>query len=48
VVDVGANVGTVTLLLAKAYPHLNYVVQDLAKVIPGAQEVSGSLQTRPG
>ncbi|KAL0952702.1 hypothetical protein HGRIS_006938 [Hohenbuehelia grisea] len=33
VVDVGANVGTVTLFLAKAFPHLRYIVQDLEFVI---------------
>ncbi|KAF8468546.1 S-adenosyl-L-methionine-dependent methyltransferase [Gautieria morchelliformis] len=37
VVDVGGNLGTVTLTLAKTYPHLNYIVQDLPKVIPGAE-----------
>ncbi|KAF8501363.1 S-adenosyl-L-methionine-dependent methyltransferase [Gautieria morchelliformis] len=36
VVDVAGNIGTVTLTLAKAFPHLKYVVQDLGKVIPNA------------
>ncbi|KAF8510757.1 S-adenosyl-L-methionine-dependent methyltransferase [Gautieria morchelliformis] len=38
VVDVAGNVGTVTLILAKAFPHLKYVVQDLGKVIPDASK----------
>lgn len=38
VVDVGGNIGVVTLTLFKTFPHLKYVVQDLPKVIPGAQE----------
>jgi hypothetical protein len=33
VVDVGGSVGTVTLILTKAFPHLRYVVQDLQKVV---------------
>ncbi|KAL0955316.1 hypothetical protein HGRIS_004201 [Hohenbuehelia grisea] len=33
VVDVGANVGSATLTLAKEFPHLHYVVQDLEFVI---------------
>ncbi|KAJ6568457.1 O-methyltransferase-domain-containing protein [Mycena sp. CBHHK59/15] len=33
VVDVGGSVGSVTLKLAKAFPHLKYVVQDLQKEI---------------
>ncbi|KAF8218310.1 S-adenosyl-L-methionine-dependent methyltransferase [Mycena galopus ATCC 62051] len=33
VVDVGGSVGSVTLKLAKAFPHLKYIVQDLQKEI---------------
>ncbi|KAJ7250604.1 S-adenosyl-L-methionine-dependent methyltransferase [Mycena rebaudengoi] len=33
VVDVGGNVGAVTLKLATAFPHLRYIVQDLDKQI---------------
>ncbi|TFK96232.1 S-adenosyl-L-methionine-dependent methyltransferase [Pterulicium gracile] len=33
VVDVGGSLGIVTLLLARKFPHLKYVVQDLPKVI---------------
>lgn len=40
VVDVGGNVGTVTLALAKAFPKPRFVVQDLDKVIPDAEGVS--------
>ncbi|KAL0952687.1 hypothetical protein HGRIS_006926 [Hohenbuehelia grisea] len=38
VVDVGGNVGSVTLPLAKAFPHLHFVVQDLDHVINEAQD----------
>ncbi|KAL0952694.1 hypothetical protein HGRIS_006932 [Hohenbuehelia grisea] len=38
VVDVGGNVGSVTLPIAKSFPHLHYVVQDLEHVIPEAKE----------
>ena len=40
VVDVGGGVGNVTHLLAKAFPHLCYVVQDLENVIIEAHKVS--------
>ncbi|KAJ6460913.1 S-adenosyl-L-methionine-dependent methyltransferase [Mycena sanguinolenta] len=33
VVDVGGSIGSVTLKLAKAFPHLRYIVQDLQKEI---------------
>ncbi|KAI0057865.1 S-adenosyl-L-methionine-dependent methyltransferase [Artomyces pyxidatus] len=33
VVDVGGNVGTVTLTIAKSFPHLKYIVEDQEKVI---------------
>ncbi|KAL0952686.1 hypothetical protein HGRIS_006925 [Hohenbuehelia grisea] len=37
VVDVGANVGTVTLPLAKAFPHLHFILQDLDHAISDAK-----------
>jgi hypothetical protein len=40
VVDVGGGVGTVTLLLAKSFPHLRYVVQDRPAVVPDGIKVS--------
>ncbi|KAF8645329.1 hypothetical protein AX16_007904 [Volvariella volvacea WC 439] len=39
VVDVGGNVGAVSLILAAEYPHLQIVVQDLPSVIQGAKEI---------
>jgi hypothetical protein len=33
VVDVGGSTGSVTHLIAKKFPHLNYVIQDLPKII---------------
>jgi hypothetical protein len=39
VVDVGGNVGTVTLVLKKAFPQLRYVVQDLEKLMPAGEQV---------
>ncbi|KAK7449180.1 hypothetical protein VKT23_013328 [Stygiomarasmius scandens] len=36
VVDVGGGVGSCTLPLCKAFPHLRYVVQDRAAVVPQA------------
>lgn len=38
-VDVGGGTGNLTLLLAKAFPHLKYVVQDLKEVIPEAEKL---------
>ncbi|KAI0068103.1 S-adenosyl-L-methionine-dependent methyltransferase [Artomyces pyxidatus] len=38
VVDVGGSVGTVTILLHKAYPHLKYILQDLEPVIGDAKK----------
>ena len=38
-VDVGGGVGSVTLVLYKAYPHLKYVVQDLPAQNEAAKEV---------
>ena len=40
VVDVGGGIGSTTLILAKAFPHLRYVVQDLDNVIIEAHKVS--------
>jgi O-methyltransferase domain len=42
-VDVAGNIGTVTFTLARAFPHLKYVVQDLGKVIPDARKVGNFL-----
>jgi tRNA G46 methylase TrmB len=39
VVDVGGGAGSLTLLLAKAFPHLKYVVQDLPTVMPESEKV---------
>jgi MinD-like ATPase involved in chromosome partitioning or flagellar assembly len=39
IVDVGGGIGSSTLQLIKAYPHLRYVVQDRAKVITDAARV---------
>jgi 16S rRNA A1518/A1519 N6-dimethyltransferase RsmA/KsgA/DIM1 with predicted DNA glycosylase/AP lyase activity len=39
VVDVGGGAGNLTLLLAKDFPQLKYVVQDLEEVIPQAEKV---------
>jgi len=38
VVDIGGGVGNLTLLLAKDFPQLKYVVQDLETVIPEAEK----------
>ncbi len=40
VVDVGGNVGTVTMLLVKAFPKPRYIIQDIAKVIEDGKNVS--------
>jgi 16S rRNA A1518/A1519 N6-dimethyltransferase RsmA/KsgA/DIM1 with predicted DNA glycosylase/AP lyase activity len=40
VVDIGAGAGNLTLLLAKEFPQLKYVVQDLERVIPEAENVT--------
>jgi len=37
-VDIGGNVGDLTLTLAKAFPHLNYVVQDRENQILQAEK----------
>lgn len=38
VVDVGGNVGSVTQILARKFSKPQFVVQDLAKVIPGSKQ----------
>jgi tRNA1(Val) A37 N6-methylase TrmN6 len=40
VVDIGGNLGTVTLTLAKTFEKPQFVIQDLGKVIGGAKGVS--------
>lgn len=42
VVDVGGGVGGTCLPLAKAYPHLNFVIQDRQAVIEKGTTVSVS------
>jgi hypothetical protein len=39
VVDIGGNLGTVTQTLARQFSNPQFVIQDKAKVIPGAQGV---------
>lgn len=38
VVDVGAGVGTSAMLVARAFPHLRFVIQDTPKVVQDAQK----------
>ena len=38
-VDVGGGVGTQTMILARAHPHLRYVVQDRAETLVQAKHV---------
>jgi len=38
IVDVGGNVGSVTQILARHFSKPQYVIQDLAKVIPGSKQ----------
>ncbi|KII87317.1 hypothetical protein PLICRDRAFT_699701 [Plicaturopsis crispa FD-325 SS-3] len=50
VVDVGGGVGSQSLTIAKAFPHVNLVVQDRASVIPNGEqfwntELPGALQS---
>ena len=40
VCDVGASVGTVSIPLLKAFPHLKIVDQDLPEVVARAKDVS--------
>jgi O-methyltransferase domain len=44
VVDVGGGVGSTTLQLMKAYPHLRYLVQDRPNVIADGIKVRLSRQ----
>lgn len=39
VVDVGGSIGHVSLEIAKAFPELNFVVEDRSVVIEGAKKV---------
>lgn len=43
VVDVGGNVGMLSLNMLTAYPYLRFVVQDLPNVILGAEQVRRSI-----
>lgn len=45
VVDVGGGVGDLTLLLAKAFPRLKFIMQDQKTVIPEAEKVVSDLLT---
>lgn len=40
VCDVGASIGTFSIPLAKAYPHLKITNQDLERVVAQAEDVS--------
>jgi hypothetical protein len=40
VVDVGGGIGTVTKVLAKAHPHLKFIIQDQHKVVEDGLKVS--------
>lgn len=44
VVDVGGGVGAQSLAISKAYPRLQFVVQDRQQVIDGAEKVRSSVQ----
>jgi 16S rRNA A1518/A1519 N6-dimethyltransferase RsmA/KsgA/DIM1 with predicted DNA glycosylase/AP lyase activity len=44
VVDVGGGVGSTTLQLLKAYPHLRYIVQDRPHVIADGIKVRASVK----
>ncbi|KAL3471638.1 S-adenosyl-L-methionine-dependent methyltransferase [Aspergillus californicus] len=43
VVDLGGSTGHVSIALAREYPDLNFIVQDLPEVIEGAQQYLHSL-----
>lgn len=43
VVDVGGGIGSTTLKLLKAYPHLRYIVQDRPHVIADGVKVGVSV-----
>lgn len=40
IVDVGGGVGSQTLVFLKAFPHLDFVIQDQPKALAAADEVS--------
>lgn len=44
VVDVGGNVGSVSLVVAKQYPKLKFVVQDLPHVVGHAATVGAPVR----
>ncbi|PVI04246.1 putative O-methyltransferase [Periconia macrospinosa] len=41
VVDVGGSHGTTAFAIARKYPHLRFIVQDLPKTVAGSREVEG-------
>lgn len=45
VVDVGGGVGTQTMVLAKAFPQLKFVIQDREGVVPDGIKVSHQILT---
>ena len=44
IVDVGGNIGAQTLVIAKAFPHLSFVVQDLPGPIRHGIEACDNLK----
>lgn len=46
VVDIGGGIGSVSVVLAQAYPHLKFVVEDRAPVVAIAREVGFSSDLR--
>lgn len=40
IVDVGGGVGSASMEISRAHPHLKFVVQDLPQVVQRGQEVS--------
>lgn len=40
--DVGGGVGSVSMLLSQAHPHLKFAVLDRAAIIPDGENVSRS------
>ena len=47
VVDVGGGIGVVTRVLAKAHPHLKFIIQDQLEVIEDGLKVSSPVFPRP-